>query len=136
MSQGQVDGRPSGDVELLGAVIGSLVLLMAWTQPLWGQFLVVPCPFREFVGLPCPTCGGVRALVAAAHGRWLSALGWNPVVGLLAIGLLGYVPWATFVAAGACERPRGTLHVGWHLRVVALVVLLANWAYLLIRLTE
>jgi uncharacterized membrane protein YccC len=41
-----------------------------------------PCAFKAFTGVPCPTCGGTRALLALARLDAGAALAWNPLVTL------------------------------------------------------
>lgn len=40
------------------------------------------CAFRAISGVPCPTCGGTRALLALAQLDLGAALAWNPLVTL------------------------------------------------------
>lgn len=47
------------------------------------------CLFHRFTGLHCPGCGMLRALHHLAHGRVLTALGYNP---LLVLGLFAGPP--------------------------------------------
>ena len=48
------------------------------------------CAFRAITGVPCPTCGGTRALLALARLDLGAALAWNPLVTLLvAVFFLG-----------------------------------------------
>ena len=123
-----------GDVELLGFWIGSIVLVTAWLYPLWQDSGVGFCPLRTLTGVPCPTCGGTRALVAAVRGEWFEAVGWNPLVGASAIGLLFYVPFAAASVVGDWPRLRPPIPVGRPLRIVLLAVVLANWYAVWLRL--
>ncbi|HEY3349250.1 MAG TPA: DUF2752 domain-containing protein [Thermoanaerobaculia bacterium] len=48
------------------------------------------CAFRAITGVPCPTCGGTRALLALARLDAGAALAWNPLVTLgVAVFFLG-----------------------------------------------
>jgi hypothetical protein len=59
------------------------------------------CPFLELTGLPCPGCGGLRAVSALTHGDLVGALSYN----LLAVGLVVILigVWATWTV----RRARG-----------------------------
>lgn len=120
------------DLHALGALSGLAVLLAAWGYPLWGGAWDVLCPLRELTGTPCPTCFGTRALVAAAAGQWLTALRFNPLVAVGGIGLLAYVPWAAATVVGGWPRPRMSPAYAKHSVRVAFVLVLANWAYLIV----
>ena len=87
---------------------------------------VTLCGVKALSGLPCPFCGGVRATAALGRGALLEAFAWNPAVTLLHAGMLtsGAVlvlgrtpPWLT------PERQRLVFRA-------VLVILLANWLYL------
>jgi len=120
------------DLHALGALCGFAALLAAWGYPLWGESWGVLCPLRELTGIPCPTCFGTRALVAAVGGNWMVALRFNPLVAVGGIGLLAYVPWATATVVGGWPRPRvSPLLAARAAPLVGLLVLL-NWAYLLV----
>lgn len=117
--------------EALWPPLGLLGLLVAWAVPLdrLGWF----CPFHRLTGLPCVACGGTRAVVAFAHGRVLEALALNPLVTL---GLGAFVLYCAYavvaLSSGLRFRPvlvgaRATI-----LRVLVLVVLSLNWAYLIV----
>lgn len=58
------------------------------------------CPLRATTGLPCPTCGMTRAVVAAVHGDLLGSLRYNPA------GLLLLVLVVAVVARPALTRIR------------------------------
>ena len=92
------------------------------------------CTFRRLTGLPCPTCGSTHAAVALLHGRLFAALAANPLVTILGVafalgGLIAPV-WA--LARGPVPAVSGRLPV-W-VRVLAVVVILVNWAYLILTL--
>jgi hypothetical protein len=93
----------------------------------------VACPFRAVTGLPCPTCGLIRAARAIARGDVATAFGINPFD---AAFLLTGVPalLAVWVANAACgfvvrfsmsgiER-----RLAWGLLAVAVA---ANWIYVI-----
>ncbi|MGE0432531.1 MAG: DUF2752 domain-containing protein [Planctomycetota bacterium] len=44
----------------------------------------VRCVFHDATGMPCPTCGSTRALLALWRGDLLTALRYNPVGSLVA----------------------------------------------------
>ena len=123
---------PLQDSYVLGLLSGFSVLVAAWTYPLWEGAMGVPCLLRELTGIPCPTCYGTRALLAAATGHWLTALRFNPLVGLGGIGLFIYLPWTAGTVVGGWPRPRlpqaATVKLAWF----GVVLVLANWAYLIV----
>jgi hypothetical protein len=93
------------------------------------------CPFRQLSGLPCPTCGATRALAALAHGDLPAALSFNPLVAIASLLL---------VAAGLLSLASRALRVGIPvprpgparqrlLRASAAGLILANWAYLILK---
>jgi hypothetical protein len=96
--------------------------------------LLPRCLIKVATGWPCPSCGLTRAAQALAGGHLLQALLWNPLVGLVALGGLAYLPYAWLVMAGVLApvrtgwlRPPLAPVLRWGLP--ALVAL--NWAYLI-----
>ena len=93
----------------------------------------VTCPFRVVTGLPCPTCGTVRAAALLMRGEFSSALSLNPLsVVLLLVAvpatlvlMLANRVWgfAVDVTASSAER-----RAAW---AVLAAVVLANWVYVL-----
>ena len=120
------------DGYVLGVLSGFSVLLVAWSYPIWSAAADVPCVFRELTGIPCPTCYGTRAMLAATSGRWVIALRFNPAVGLGGIGLFVYLPWATGTVIGGWPRP--SLLPGTTIKLVRVggALMLLNWAYLIV----
>ena len=92
---------------------------------------ILVCLFRAATGVPCLTCGATRALAELVAGDVAAALAMNPLATLTALVL---VPWGvgdlalmTRGRALAVEVAPAAARV---LRVAAVVVVLANWAYL------
>ncbi len=111
------------------------VVLLALGQ-VSSQFeLPIPlCPLKVLSGLPCPTCGGTRALRALGHGALLTALRFNPLVTLAALSAIPCLVYAALVTLFGWPRIRVLLAPSDHrlLRAGAWVAILANWAFLLI----
>jgi hypothetical protein len=53
------------------------------------------CVFHSVTGLPCPTCGMTRAVCHAVHGHWAQSIALHPAGLILAVGLAGWMLWAT-----------------------------------------
>ena len=119
----------------LGAIFGGVLLLGAALAAFWLRIgLPRPiCLLREWTGLPCPTCGSTRLVEALLAGDVGAALAHNPLVfGVLVAMAL----WAVASAVGwlfGLRAPRVVLGAGEKLalRVGAVVVVLAGWAYLI-----
>jgi len=113
-----MSGRGSSRDLLLAVLVVGAVILAAHAAG------IVLCPFRRFVGLPCPGCGSTRAVLALLQGDVAAALALNP----LAVFLVFVGPLAWYFGR----------HRTWSRRMVVLVSILAllavasNWAYLLL----
>jgi len=74
----------------IGAALGGLMLLGAGSAAAWLALdLPLPrCFFKDWTGLPCPTCGTTRVVEAILAGRLFEAASWNPLVfaALFALG--------------------------------------------------
>jgi len=67
--------------------------------------------FRGWTGLPCPFCGGTRALHALARADWAAAFYYNPLAFAAVLGAAGWTAWW----AGEALRGR-PWPAGWLLR--------------------
>lgn len=89
------------------------------------------CPLRTLAGIPCPFCGGTRAVAAVASGEVVEAVRFNPMVvaGLMLVMSLGAVAVLaphrvqTWARSLTCQsRPAG---------IAAVALLILNWIYLI-----
>ena len=92
------------------------------------------CPFFTITGYPCLTCGATRCTIAFLHGNLPLAWSWNPLalIALSAVALFNLYAVIVLVARGPRLRV-----IDWTsaekkaVRVAVIVLILANWAYLL-----
>lgn len=126
--------RP-GDVdhELLWSVVGALAAGAAWAMlRVRDPVFPVTCVFKAVTGMPCPTCGGTRAVEALAAGRFLEALWLNPMVTAVAAGWAAYAAYGFGAMAGAWPRVAVRLDTQecTVLRVIAGAAVVAGWMVL------
>jgi hypothetical protein len=122
--------RRLGHVDVFAA-IGALSFLVARFVPVLGIPLV--CPLRGVAGIPCATCGMTHAFVHLAHGEVARAVQASPLGVLLAAGvwLLVLVDLAR-LAVGA-PVPRPSVRALRAATAAGIVLLLCNWAWLVVR---
>lgn len=91
------------------------------------------CTFKAVVGIPCPTCGITRVTLALADLDFAAALRTNPLGAILVTAFVvgGLVAGLSAIRGRPLKEPR------WNLRPVErlglVVVIVANWAYLVSR---
>jgi hypothetical protein len=90
------------------------------------------CNFMRLTGLPCPSCGMTTSFALLMHGDVIASLRANPVGTLMAIFLLGFIPWSVFGAIRGRWYWVRTLEP-WLLRAVIVftTLALARWAVIL-----
>ena len=99
----------------------------------WGVNVPI-CQFRNLTGVPCPLCGGTRAMRSIAELDPLAAVQLNPLVFLAGVTIL---LWAVFSFAGRWLEITALEAVTKRLRrlpllPVALGLILLNWLYLIL----
>jgi hypothetical protein len=92
------------------------------------------CPFRALTGLPCPTCGSTRALMALASGDLARALAHQPLTVLVAVAALAWGLWSFLHLLLGAPMARLELHAATQVRAarVAGSAALLNWIYLMV----
>ena len=91
------------------------------------------CVFKAVTGLPCPSCGVTRAIIALSRGQFARALFMNPLAALACGAALVYFVYAAAVLAFRLPRLRPILSPGGVrvLRVVTVAAIAVNWAWLI-----
>lgn len=107
-----------------------LILALAYLLP--EGSLPWRCVFKNVSGRPCPFCHGTSALHNFAHGRFGQAFLDNPLVSLLVLlGLLLFIE--TTMGRLARKSPDRMPRLPQKVWIVlGLILLLANWLYLLL----
>jgi hypothetical protein len=141
VSEGSAGASPSPPLRLvaraaappLGVIfagIGVLVGAAVWLLRL-DRVPLTLCVFKGLTGLPCPTCGSTRALGRLFVLDFRGALAMNPFTTVVAAvvaawGLVDLVLLRRRRALGLEVSPP----LARALRVLALVLFLVNWLYL------
>jgi len=128
--------RAPGQIEF-GIIYGGIVLLAL----LAGRFLPVlalapSCAFKALTGVPCPTCASTRSIVYLSHGDVASAFFMNPLVLAGALAALVYLFYSLFTFFFVAPRVVVALSGKEKdlIRASAVLLILANWLYLVITL--
>jgi hypothetical protein len=121
--------------------VSASVLLACWNldaedsggRPLTVPALFKPCAFKDYTGIPCPTCGWTRAFVHVAHLRIGAALRVQPFGALFAM-LLHLAAACCVVLLVLRRSPREILaRLPWRaVGLGALALFLAGWAYVVL----
>lgn len=120
----------------LAYIWGGLALALVALKPLWRLLEPVmrPCLFHSITGVPCPTCGATRSVLALLDGDLPGAAGFNPLVfAATVVFVLGGVVaplWAW--RRGMAPRLAGPIPLPVRIGLVALI--LANWVWLIVHL--
>ncbi len=111
---------------LLGAAAVARVALY-WNVPL------PACNFKRLTGVPCPFCGGTRALKSVAEFDLWAAVQFNPLVCLAGLAVVAWFAlWVTDRFRTRPLRPRiRRLIDRWPVWWIAGGLVLVNWAYLI-----
>jgi len=117
----------------LSVSLGSLAIAAAW----FALRLPWPhCIFLAVTGHPCLTCGATRAAIAFFHLDFMSAWKWNPLVFTILCSLSIFDAYAFTVLVIRAPRLRIAQFTPIEknfVRLVAVILLLSNWIYLLSR---
>jgi len=119
---------------MLFCMVGYIWLVMH-IDSRWVSFVGPICVFKKTTGIPCPSCGSTRSMIALIHGDFLKGLSWNPMGLLLLGGLIVFPFWllhdVTFkkdsfhVFYTSFEKTVSKKQVAWPL----LLILMLNWCW-------
>jgi hypothetical protein len=70
-----------------GCALAAFLFYLGWNLHWILKKKIPPSILQSFTGIPCPTTGCTRAVLAALHGEWRSAFLWNPLTSIY-LGLL------------------------------------------------
>lgn len=86
------------------------------------------CLLKNLTNIPCPGCGGTRAVLALAGGRIFEALSFNPLSTLLLL----FSPFLLFAWHHNRKLPPANRwHPGRVFWFITLALVLANWCFVL-----
>jgi hypothetical protein len=121
------------DHEALWLLVGGASLCLLGVALVTPGIQLPRCVFKTLTGLPCPTCGVTRTVIALSRGDVERALFLNPLAAIACGAALVYLVYAAAVLALRLPRFRPTVSaVGarW-LRVAAIAIVAINWIWLI-----
>ncbi len=129
----QIVPRKKGELNL---PLIYLIITLILTGAAYGLYLfhavpMIPCPFKEMTGYPCPTCGSTRLVLSLFHIQLLRAFLWNPALFLLGVAAVfwyGYGLASQF--SGKKLRISFSQKECFWLKLLLLALFMVNWLYL------
>lgn len=91
------------------------------------------CLFKRLTGIPCPTCGGTRAVLHLLRGDLSAAWRSHPLVAVLLLGLMVYAVLSAASLASFRRLPvlQASRRVWCWLAGLLLALAALNWGYLI-----
>jgi len=125
--------RKEGEIDygIIYGGISIIVLFIGGTMPVLS--LMPSCAFKMLTGIPCPTCGATRSVVALARGDITASFMMNP---LTALSLLaGVLIFLYSLATIILNLPKINMLLSSKeeiaLKASVIVLVLAQWGYLI-----
>lgn len=121
------------DHEALWLMVGGASLCLLGVALATPGIQLPLCAFRTITGLPCPTCGVTRTVIALSRGDVGRALFMNPLAALACVAALLYLLYAAAVLALRLPRLRPTVTASgarW-LRITTVAAIALNWIWLI-----
>lgn len=113
------------------------ILGLAFFGLLLSERMPIPigCPFKALTGIPCPGCGGTRALQSILRGDILNALYINPLSCLLLCFLCILPLWAFYDGYKKKDSLMKFFHTPWPkpYLIILFCVLVANWIWNIVK---
>ena len=127
--------RGETDWELVFGVLWAPLFLLSVGAVMFIPSSLVPrCRFHRILGIPCPTCGAYRATRLLLSGQWCEAFVTQPLtmVATALLLLFSIYSWITVLHGSPRLRPDGmSRHVARTFTLVAVVLIVLNWLYLI-----
>jgi len=128
-------GADETDHELIWLCVSVASAIGAW---LWLRlgYPVPRCVWHELTGIPCPSCGATRSVIALLAGKWTAAFLLNPLIFFGALSVALYDIYAAAVLAASAPRlrlnplSRRTSNI---IRLTILAAVASNWVWLIHR---
>lgn len=135
----RIEKRPPEHIDfvLIYAVIGLVGLVGVYIFP-WIHYLMPPCAFNRLTGVPCPSCGMTRSVLALADFNLIAAFQFHPLffVSVAILGALALISVGLYFSGRRYLNfnltPTQWKHVAW---LIGLLILI-NWVYLIVFLDE
>ena len=121
------------DHEQLWLLVGGASLCLLGVALATPGIQLPRCAFKTITGLPCPTCGVTRTVIALSRGDVDRALFLNPLAAIACGAALLYLIYAAAVLALRLPRLRPTVSAqsARRLRVATVAVVALNWVWLI-----
>ncbi len=125
--------REKGEVDF-GIIYGGvsiIILFIGSTMP--ALSLMPSCAFRMLTGIPCPTCGATRSIIALARGDVTASFIMNPLTALCL--LAGILVFLYSLATVVFDLPKISMLLSPKdeiaLKTGIIILILAQWIYLI-----
>ena len=121
------------DHEALWLLVGSASLCLLGVALVTPGIQLPVCGFKTITGLPCPTCGLTRTIIALSRGDVDRAVFLNPLAAIACAAGVLYLLYAAVVLALRLPRFRPTVSAAGarRVRIGAVAVLVTNWIWLI-----
>ena len=121
------------DHEALWLLVGGASLCLLGVALATPGIQLPRCAFKTITGLPCPTCGVTRTIIALSRGDVDRALFMNPLAAIAAAAGVLYLLYAAAVLALRLPRFRPTVSAAGarRLRIGAVAAIAGNWIWLI-----
>ncbi|OGS34313.1 MAG: hypothetical protein A2293_13560 [Elusimicrobia bacterium RIFOXYB2_FULL_49_7] len=97
---------------------------------------LISCPIKNLIGLPCPTCGITRTVIAISEGKVEEAFTTSPFFALAFLGCGVYGLYAGVAMIFQTRRIRLVIEQPWkryYPGMLLALVLVMNWLWLVFR---
>ena len=121
------------DHEALWLLVGGASLCLLGVALATPGIQLPRCVFKTITGLPCPTCGVTRAIIALSRGDVDHAVFMNPLAAIACAAGVAYLLYAAVVLALRLPRFRPTVSAAGarRVRIAAVAAIATNWAWLI-----